>query len=335
MKALLLTKPEGPKSPAITEVDTPVPGPGEVRVALKAAALNHRELWVSRGMYPGMLLPTMMGADGAGVVDAVGDNAEASLIGKEVVLYPAAGWGDNPDYPSPKFGCLGMPYPGTFAEYICVPAHAVAAKPQGFTFEEAAGVPLAGLTAWRSLAVKSRLKEGEKILITGIGGGVATWALKFAKALGAEVFVTSGSQDKIDQAIALGASGGVNYREEKWGKALAKLSAGIDVVVDGAAASSVAEYSRALNMGARVVIYGSTGGMNFSMAATDLFLRHATLYGSAMGTEQDFADMMAFVDKHQLKPTIDKEFDLENATEALAYLEEEHGMGKVILRIDS
>lgn len=333
MKALVLTAPEGPQSAAITNVDLPQPAAGEVRVALKAAALNHRELWVSIGQYPGMQLPSTLGADGAGVVDAVGDGVDAAMVGQEVVLYPAANWGDNPDYPAPEFGCLGMPYPGTLAEYICVPASAVAGKPSGLSFEEAAAVPLAGLTAWRCLTVKANVKAGDKVLITGIGGGVAVAALAFAVAMGAEVYVTSGSQEKIDQAVAMGAKGGVLYTEEKWGKPLGKLSRGIDVVIDGAPAVSFSQYSRVLNMGARVVIYGPTGGPKFEVIAPELFFRHASIYGSAMGTEEDFRNMMAFVDKQNLKPVIDKTFSLDQAVEALLYLKNEHGMGKVVVTI--
>ncbi|MFA7555595.1 MAG: zinc-binding dehydrogenase [Spongiibacteraceae bacterium] len=333
MKALLLTTADGPGSPKITELETPVPAAGEVRVALKAAAINHRELWVSRGLYPGMKLPAIMGADGAGVIDAVGEGVDTAVIGSEVVLYPASHWGDNPKYPSAEFGCLGMPYAGTFAEYICVPADAVAAKPQGFSFAEAAGVPLAGMTAWRSLTVKAQLQAGEKILITGIGGGVAVWALTFAVAMGAEVYVTSSSQEKIDQAVAMGAKGGVNYKEEKWGKTLTKMSGGIDVVFDGAPTGATKQYIRALNMGGRVVIYGSTGGMSFDVPVPDFFLKHATIFGSAMGTVDDFKGMMAYVGEHNLKPVIEKTFTLDETSDAMMYLEKEHQMGKIIINI--
>jgi NADPH:quinone reductase-like Zn-dependent oxidoreductase len=333
MKALVLNKPEGPQSAELTDVELPEPGPGEVRIALKAAALNHRELWVSIGQYPGMQLPSTLGADGAGEVDALGEGVDQSLKGKKVVFYPAANWGDNPDYPAPEFGCLGMPYAGTLAEYICVPADTVVAIPEGFSFAEAAALPLAGLTAWRCLVVKANVKKGDKVLITGIGGGVAGAALSLAVAMGAEVYVTSGSQEKIDEAVAMGAKGGVNYKEEKWGKPLAKMSRGIDVVVDGAPAVSFSQYLRGLNMGARVVIYGPTGGPIFEVNAPEVFFRHATIYGSAMGTPEDFKEMMAFVGEHQLKPVIDKEFTLDQAVDALMYLKNEHQMGKVIVNI--
>lgn len=333
MKALVLTALDGPHGASVTQADKPEPAAGEVRVALKAAALNHRELWISIGQYPGIALPAILGADGAGVVDAVGEGVDAALTGQEVVLYPAANWGDNPDYPAAEFGCLGMPYPGTLAEYICVPADAVVAKPTGLSFAQAAAIPLAGLTAWRCLTVKGSLKAGEKVLITGIGGGVAIQALVFALAMGAEVYVTSGSQEKIDQAVALGAKGGVVYKEEKWGKSLAALTGGVDVVIDGAPAVSFDQYSRCLNMGARVVIYGPTGGAKFQVVAPELFFRHATIHGSAMGTLDDFRAMMAFVAQHSIKPVIDRQFSLDQAVDALLYLQNDHGMGKIVVNI--
>jgi NADPH:quinone reductase-like Zn-dependent oxidoreductase len=333
MKALVLEQADGLDSAAVGDVETPQPAAGEVRVALRAAALNHRELWITRGMYPGMQLPTTMGADGAGIVDAVGEGVDAALVGKEVVLYPAANWGSNQDYPGDAFGCLGMPYPGTIAEYICVAADNVVAKPAHLDMAAAAAVPLAGLTAWRALTTKARMKAGDNVLVTGIGGGVATWALTFAKTMGANVFVTSSSGEKIDWAVQAGASGGVNYKEEKWGKALGAMSGGIDVVIDGAPANSVSQYGRTLRMGARVVIYGSTGGMSFEMGATDLFLRHATLYGSAMGSLEDFRAMMDFVAKKKLQPAIDRSFSLAQASEALHYLEREHSIGKVVITV--
>lgn len=333
MKALVLSTPGGPRSATITGIETPVPAGGEVRVALKGAALNHRELWISVGHYPDLQLPAVLGADGAGVIDAVGEGVDNALIGQQVVVYPAANWGENPDYPAPAFGCLGMPYAGTFAEYICVPADTVAAKPAGFSFEEAAAVSLAGLTAWRCLTVKAGVKKGDKILITGIGGGVALAALSFALAMGAEVYVTSSSQEKIDQAVALGAKGGVIYKNEGWGKLLGHLAGRVDVVVDGAPAVSFAEYGRVLNMGARIVIYGPTGGARFEVFAPELFFRHATLYGSAMGTPKDFHDMMAFVAERDIKPVIDKIFTLDQAVDALLYLQSGAGMGKVAITI--
>ena len=334
MKALMLTRTDGPGSVELQDTDKPEPAAGEVRVALRAASLNYRELWISRGQYPGMKLPSGLGADGAGVIEAVGSGVDKANIGREVVLYPGLGWGDNPTYPSKQFALYGMPLPGTLAQYICVPLGNAFDKPAALSFEEAACFPTAGLTAWRAVSVKARLAAGEHALITGIGGGVATFASAFAIALGAKVFVTSSAEEKIQRAQQLGATGGVVYTQDKWGKALAKLSGGIDVVIDGAPAGSLSQYIRALNMGARVVIYGSTGGVDAQFSTPDLFLRHASLLGTAMGTPDDFGNMLNFVAGKQLRPVIDQRFTLDRARDALLSLESNHGMGKIVVTLD-
>ncbi|HEY0938520.1 MAG TPA: zinc-binding dehydrogenase [Steroidobacter sp.] len=331
MKALMLTKTDGPGSVELQDIDQPAPGPGEVRVALRAASLNYRELWISRGQYPGMKLPSGLGADGAGIVEAVGAGVDRTHIGREVVLYPGRGWGDNPKYPSRNFALYGMPLPGTLAQYICVPVENAFDKPASLSFEEAACLPTAGLTAWRALRVKANLAAGETVLITGIGGGVAVAACVFAIAMDGKVFVTSGAEQKIRRAEQLGAAGGVVYKQDKWGKELGKLAGGIDVVIDGAPASSLSQYIRCLNMGARVVIYGSTGGVDTQFSAPDLFLRHASLLGTAMGTLADFQEMLAFVAQHRLQPVIDQRFTLERARDALLALENSHDMGKIVV----
>ncbi|MGI4746591.1 MAG: zinc-dependent alcohol dehydrogenase family protein [Janthinobacterium lividum] len=333
MRALCLQEANGPESVRMEEVETPSPATGQVRIALKAAALNHRELFISRGQYPGMSLPTTMGADGAGVIETVGEGVDASLIGKEVVLYPAQDWGDDQRFPTDKFGALGMPGPGTIANYICVPADSVVPKPLHLSFDEAAAIPLAALTAWRALTISGKLQSGETVLITGISGGVATLAMSFALALGAKVYVTSSNDESLGKAKALGASGGFNYKDPDWRKAVGKSTGGIDVVIDGAPGSSVPNYFRALRKGARVVIYGSTGAPSFSTVAPELFLKYVSIIGTAMGSPEDFRAMMSFVEQHQIRPSIDRTFALEEAPEALLYLERSHAFGKVVIRI--
>ena len=332
MKALMLRSTDGPQSAALEAIDTPVPAPGEVRVRLGAASLNHRELWIARGMYPGMALPTVLGADGAGRIEAVGDGVDESLIGREVVLYPGLRWGDDERFPSTSFGLLGMPGPGTIAEAVCVPAENAFARPAHLSALEAASLPVAALTAYRALAVKARLAPGERVLITGIGGGVATFGLLFAKAMGARVWVTSGSADTIAKAVAQGAEDGFDYHADQWGKALRGIG-GIDVVLDGAPGASFPSYARSLAMGARVVVYGSTGGPSFAASAPELFLKHAALLGTAVGSPADFGAMLDFIAAHQLRPIIDRIFPLEDAAAALLHLESSHGFGKVAIRI--
>lgn len=334
MRALILRSATGLDAACVEEVPASSPVEGEVRVALKAAALNHRELWIARGQYPGMTLPSILGADGAGVIDAVGPGVDPGCVGEGVLLYPGLRWGDDPDYPAAGFGLLGMPGPGTIAQSICVPADSAVPLPQHLDFAQAAALPLAGLTAWRGLVTKAGLRAGEKLLVTGVGGGVATFALLFGVAMGAEVFVTSGSDATLEKAAALGARAGFNYRDENWRKALVKQSGGIDVVFDGAPAAAYAQYGRALAMGARVVLYGSTGGTDFTVNAPELFLKNLRLIGTNVGNPAEFAAMVAFVAQRGLKPAIDCRFPLSAAAEALAHLERGHGFGKTIIDIE-
>lgn len=331
MKALMLR--ETGTRPVVETVDDPVAGQGDVLVHLAAAALNHRELWIGKGLYPGMVLPTTMGADGAGTIVAVGDGVDPARIGEPVILYPGLGWGDDLRFPSAEFGLLGMPGPGTIAEYVCVPADSAIARPDHLDFHHAAALPLAGLTAWRGLVTKAALQPGERVLITGVGGGVAAQALAFAVAMGAEVWVTSGSDETIDWAREQGAAGGINYHSEAWGKQLFKLAGAIDVVFDGAPAGGFKDYSRALAMGARVVLYGSTGGASFPVLATELFLKNIMVTGTNVGNAEEFADMLKFVAQHRLVPEIEKILTLGEAVAALDYLESGHVRGKVVIDI--
>jgi zinc-binding alcohol dehydrogenase/oxidoreductase len=333
MRILSLKSVVGLEAVSLETVELPEPGPGEVRVALKAASLNHRELWITRGQYPGMSLPTTLGCDGAGVIDAVGAGVDEAQIGREVVLYPGLNWGDDPRYPAAAFGLLGMPGPGTLGDAIIVPAASAIDKPMHLDFDNAAAVPLGALTAWRGLVTKGGLKAGDKLLITGVGGGVATFALKLAVAMGAEVFVTSGSDETIEKAKALGAKAGFNYKDETWRKALPKASGGIDVVFDGAPASGYPAYGRALAMGARVVVYGSTGGMSFTVGAPELFLKNVQIIGTNVGNLEEFKAVIGFIAEKKITPVIDRSFGLDDAKAAMAYLEQDHAFGKVVVKI--
>lgn len=278
-----------------------------------------------------MKLPTTMGADGAGIVDDVGDGVDSALIGREVMLYPGLDWGTDPALPDRNFGLLGMPGPGTIAEAICIRADRIASKPPTLDFAEAAAFPLAGLTAWRGLFVKGGLRPGQKLLVTGAGGGVAGFALQFAVAFGAEVYVTSSSPASIERAIAAGAESGINYREAGWGKEMARRSGGFDLVLDGAPGSGFSEYSRALAQGARVIIYGASAGAEFPVRSAELFLKNITLAGTNVGTLDEFHAMVQFIAAHNIKPAIDRRFTLDQAVDALAYLENGHAFGKVVI----
>ena len=333
MKALTLTSTDGLSGVELAEHPLPEPGPGQVRIMLKAAALNHRELWIVRGMYPGMQLPATLGADGAGVIEAVGQGVSDSRIGESVVIYPGLGWGSDPRFPAADFALLGMPGPGTIAEAICVDSDCAITMPGHLDFSEAAAIPLAGLTAWRGLMTKANLQAGEHLIITGVGGGVGVAALDIAVQLGANVFVTSSSEDTLEHAKSRGAVAGFNYTEPEWRKQLAKTSGGIDVVFDGAPAASFPNYIRSLKMGARVVVYGSTGGPDFQVSAPDLFLRNVSVVGTNVGNPQEFAAYLGFVSDHKMKPAVDKTFGFESAKDALSFLKKGHSFGKVVIEI--
>jgi len=331
MKALYLEAANGPESAAVREVATPTPGPGEVRVAIKAASINHRELFITHGQYPGMVLPAILGCDGAGIVDMLGEGVTGASVGDEVVLYPARNWGPSRAAPGPEFGLLGMPFPGTIAEYVCVPVDNLAPKPRLMSFTEAGAMPLTALTSWRALMFKGQLQPGETVLISGVGGGVATFGLAFAVALGANVYVTGESEEVLERAKQMGAKGGLLFTDPEWRKKVGKLTGGIDVVLDGAPSPSFGNYVRAINPGARIVIYGSTAGNEVKFNATDIFLKSASIVGSQVGDPQDFKDMLAFAGKHEIKPVVEQTFPLGQAKEALITLRDGHKFGKIVV----
>ena len=194
------------------EVETPTAAKGEVLVNIKAAAFNHRDLWIQKGQYAGLRFPIILGSDGSGVVAEIGPGVQADWLGKDVIINPGMNWGEDPSFHGRDFKILGLPDNGTFADYVNVPAEYLYEKPAYLSFEEAASIPLAGLTAYRALFTRGQITKGSRVLITGIGGGVALMVLKMALAIGAEVYVTSGSDEKIEKAVALGAKLGVNYK---------------------------------------------------------------------------------------------------------------------------
>jgi NADPH:quinone reductase-like Zn-dependent oxidoreductase len=317
----------------VTDVETPMPKAGEVRVAVKAASLNHREIFITHGQYPGMVVPTTLGCDGAGVVDIIGEGVTGARVGDEVILYPARNWGPNRHAPAADFGLLGMPFPGTIAEYVCVPVGNLAPKPAFMSFEEAGAMPLTALTSWRALMFKGQLQPGETLLISGIGGGVATFGLAFAVALGATVYVTGENEEVLERAYKMGAKGGLLFTDPDWRKQVGKLTGGIDVDLDCAPSPSFSNNVRDINPRARIVIYGSTAGNEVKFNATDIFLKSASIVGSQVGDPQDFRDMLAFAEKHEIKPVIERTFPLAEAREALIHLRDSHKFGKIAVRM--
>ena len=320
MKALVFKALHQPL--AFEEISIPRSAQGEALVHLRAAALNHRDLYITQGLYAGLKMPSILGADGAGL-----------HAGREVVIYPALAWGDSTAAQGRDFRVLGMPDDGTFADYIRIPEENLYAKPTHLTWEQAAALPLAGLTAWRALFTRCQVRAGEKVLITGIGGGVALTAMQMALAVGAEVWVTSGSAEKIARAMALGAKGGVNYGQEGWDKQLKKDVGGFEVIIDSAAGDGFSALLGLCNPGARIGIYGGTLGKINGLNPQALFWKQVSILGSTMGTPADFAAMLDFVEQYALVPVLDSVFPLSEGNKALEKLARGEQFGKVVLSI--
>ncbi|MFT2010157.1 zinc-binding dehydrogenase [Pontibacter sp. 13R65] len=317
----------------LVEKPQPVLAAGEVLVQVKAAALNHRDVWIQYGKYFTKDYPAVLGSDGAGVVKALGEGVAADWLGREVLIDPTTDWGDNPQVQSRDFKVLGMPQDGAFADYVKVNAANLHPKPEHLRFEEAAALPLAGVTAYRALFSKCGLQAGEKVLVTGVGGGVALLALQFAVAAGAEVWVTSGSEEKLERAKALGAAGGINYRQPNWGKELKAQVGGFDVSIDGAGGEGFVQLVKLAKPGGRIGLYGGTTGMLGQLNPAEIFWKQLSIFGSTMGTSQDFAQMAAFVQEHQVRPVVDCIFPLEQAEQAMRYMEAGKQFGKIVLKV--
>ncbi len=336
MKAVRLHEIEGPESLVYEDVPEPEPGPGEIVVRLHNAALNRRDVFVTRGQYPGAkpdALPITLGSDGSGEVVARGDGANGPSEGTEVVINPALHWGEDPSVPGKDYRILGLPDEGTFAQVVSVPADHVFPKPSHLSHEEAAALPLGALTAYRALVTRGQVQEGETVVVPGIGSGVATFVVQMAAALGARVFVTSGSDEKIEKAKELGAEGGVNYKDENWSRELKSIAGGVNLSVDHVGGEAFDALVSLAAPGGRIVTFGATAGPKVTVVMPRIFLKHLTVLGTAMGTSEEFGAMLELYQEGGLRPVINETFPLEETTAAMQYMEEGAGIGKIILDI--
>jgi NADPH:quinone reductase-like Zn-dependent oxidoreductase len=330
MKAIVL---ESAQNPVVyKEVPKPAIQPGEVLVQVKAAALNRRDYWITVGKYAGIKYPTILGADSAGIVVETGSDADKHWLNQEVIINPSLNWGSSPDFQGKDFKILGLPDDGTFAEYVKIGAEYLHPKPAHLNWEQAAALPLAGLTAYRALFTKGYAKKGDKVLIVGVGSGTGTLALQFAVAAGCKVFVTSGTGEKIERASALGACAGVNYKAQDWAEELQHLSGGFDVVIDSALGESFAKIPDLCNPGARIVTFGGTAGNIPAISGRKIFWKQLQLIGTTMGTNDDFKAMLALVNAHQIVPVIDEVFALADAKKAIDKMGNSSQFGKLVLR---
>lgn len=315
----------------LRDVAEPVPAVDDAVVRIRASALNHRDVWIKKGQYAGVKFPIIPGSDGAGVIEQVGGGIGGGSVGNEVLINPSFNWGPDEDAQGVTFAILGLPRDGTFAERVVVPAAQLAAKPAHLSWEETAALPLAGLTAYRALFSRAALKPIDRVLITGTGGGVALFALQFAVAHGAHVWVTSSSDEKLARASELGAKGGFNYRNGDWAKLVEKEAGLFDVIVDSAGGPDFERLIDLAGPGGRIVFFGATRGDPPVLPMRKVFWRQLSLLGTTMGSPGDWHAMIEFVARYRIKPVVSEVFAFDRVADAFGLMERGDQFGKIVL----
>lgn len=331
MKALVLEAKGQPMS--IQTLPDPALRAGVVQIRVKAAALNHRDLFITQGQYANIKYPLVLGSDGAGVVEKVGSDVPASWIGKSVLINPSFNWGEDEEVQAKEFKILGLPDNGTLAELVTVPVEYVHPIPEHLTYVQAAALPLAGLTAYRALFSRANLRAGDRVLVTGIGGGVAQFALQFALKAGCEVWVTSGDASKLRLAEGMGAKGGANYKEEGWATKLRERSGLFNVIIDGAGGPGFVDLLELAAPAGRIAIYGGTRGAMDKVSPQRIFWKQLSILGSTMGSPSDFLNMLHFVRDNGIVPVIDEVFPFAEALDAFAKMEAGTQVGKLVVEM--
>jgi NADPH:quinone reductase-like Zn-dependent oxidoreductase len=342
MKAVLFRKHGDADVLEYTDFPTPQPGPGEVLIRLRAAALNRMDITVRKG-WPGLKLdlPHINGADGAGEVVSVGEPGGRIEIGDHVVINANLGCGtcdfclSGWDNMCRKWRLLGETVRGTYAEFVCVPERQAYKLPPDFDFQSAAAAALVYQTAWHSLITRGKLRPGETVLIVGAGGGVNTASIQVAKLGGARVIVVGSNPHKLELAKSLGADVLIDRsKDEDWSKAafLATGKLGVDVAVDNVGSTSM-QSIRALRKGGRLLTVGTTGGAALDLDGRYLFAKHISIIGSTMSHLRDFNTVMDLVVAGRIRPVLDKAFDLADAAAAQRRLGNDEQLGKITLRI--
>lgn len=333
MRAVRLVEFGDPPRFALQDVPDPTPGPGEVLIDLRAAALNRRDWWVWTA--PGYCdLPVTLGSDGAGVVSVVGEGVTGVAAGDEVVFDPTLGWGECEEHPTPAFDILGAPTDGTFAERVIVSATSTARKPTRLSWEEAAALNLGGLTAWRAAVTCAGARPGRSVLVTGAGSGVSTFLIQIAAELGARLFVTTSTEQKLARARELGAEGGVSYLDPGWPERLRELAGGgLDAAIDSFGGPSWEGALRALRTGGTLVSFGDTSGAESTITTAEVYWSWRRIIGTSMGSPREYRAMLEHVERASWRPVIDSVFPLEQIDEAARRLTAPDRFGKVVLSI--
>ncbi|WP_293172868.1 zinc-binding dehydrogenase [Oceanithermus sp.] len=343
MKAVVMTERGGPEVLRPAELPTPEPGPCEVRVRVRAVALNHLDVWVRKGVAsPRLPLPHVLGSDVSGVVDAVGPGVEPELVGREVVLNPGLSCGhceaclSGRDHLCHEYKILGEHVWGGYAEYLTVPRANLLPKPANLTFEEAAAVPLVFLTAWQMVVDKLQVRPGEWLLVMAAGSGVGSAALQIGKLFGARVLAAAGSEEKLARARELGADATVNYRESGWHRKVREITGGgAQAVADHTGADYWQDVIKATASGGRIAIVGASSGYEAVTPLAHVFYRQIAVLGSTMGSKSRLFEVLRHVEAGRLAPVVGQVLPLEEAARGHELLEARAVFGKVVLRVAS
>lgn len=334
MRKVELTAP-GAGNLIVTNADEPTPGSGEVLVRVHSASINYRDFMIVMGHYkPELPLPLIPLSDGAGEVVAVGAEVTRVAVGERVASMFWQDWADGPPSRAALKSSTGCEAPGMLCEYALLPETAVTRIPDRLTYEQAATVPCAGLTAWHSLRTLAGLEVGASVLVLGTGG-VALYALQFAKAMGATVIITSSSDEKLARAAALGADHGINYRQhDDWGaRAFALAGGGVEVVIETGGAGTLMQSIAALGWDGHIAYLGMLAGMSADLNLFGLVVKNAHLHGLTVGNRAEQEAMLAFMDAHAIAPVIDQRFELEQGPQAISAIAAGAHFGKLVVNL--
>jgi len=340
MKAVVFKQHGGPEVLEYTTVPDPKPARGEVLIEVKAASINHLDMFLRRGM-PGIKIPfpKIAGSDAAGIVRELGEDVSGLSTGQRVTINPgiscgrcefcAAGFASQ----CLSYAMVGENRDGTYAELLTVPAHIVLPIPDSLSFEEAAAAPLVFLTAWSMMVTKGNIRPNEDVLILGAGAGVGTAAIQIAKMAGCRVFATASSDEKLERARQLGADFVINYKTEEFDRKIRDLTnkRGVDVVVDYVGADTWVRSLRSARRGGRVLTCGATTGFAPQTDLRQIFFRQLQIIGTTMGSHRDFLNVMNCVFRGQLKPVIDRVLPLAEARKGHELIEQRAVFGKIVL----
>lgn len=313
----------------LTEMPEVEPKAGEVVVNIKVAGLNRRDLYIANRIGPDE--PALiLGSDGAGVIEAVGEGVTNVQVGDEVIINPSLRWDENTLAPPTDFDILGMPDNGTFAEKIVLDAGQVEVKPAHLSWEEAGVLSLSALTGYRALVTKGNLTVDDTVFIPGAGSGVATYMIQFAKAIGARVIVTSRDEQKRVAALDLGADIALDTNDD-WDEKLADES--IDIVIDSVGAATFNRSLSVLKQGGTFVLFGATAGDEVTVNLREFFYGQYNLLGTTMGSREELREMLNFIEEHNIKPVVGHTYPFANIADAFQLLEENEQYGKIAITI--